>query len=251
MRAKYIKTISDLNEFLLNQLKEHNALYEGLIQSYSVKDAIRYFAKNIKTKNIKNVKYSLLNDRENGALPYILISFNGKYSLELGKEIISWFKVCGWELTSIFNDKEYTSIEKINDVKNFVFRAKFDVEILKKDWPEFLYHLSPKSKQDKIFKNGLIPKSENKLLKHEDAIYLFSINNELELEFLAKMLSDKSKKQEKEYSLFKIDTTRLQINFKLFVDPDLENSYFTKDNISPNAFSLERNINLDKNKSGI
>lgn len=245
MKAKFIRTISDLNKFLSDQIESQNFLYEGLIKSYSVQDTIQYFANNIKVKNIKNIKYFLLNESDNNALPYIAIHFVKNYSLELGKQIISWFKVCGWELASTIDNNDINHKDNINivNIKYYVFRAKFDVQVPRKNWPKILYHLSPLSKQDKIVRKGLIPKAESKLLKHEDAVYLFDAKEE-QLDVLAKMLSNKSEKKEKEYSVYKIETENLPAAFILFADPDLKNSYFTKDNISTNAFSLEKNITI-------
>ena len=252
MRAKYIKTGQDLNEFLLDKLKSHNLLYEGLIKSYSTKDTIRYITNNIKHNDIKGIKYSLLDNSFYNALPYVLITFK-EYSSDLANNIISWFKVCGWELASILDSSgepynPTSNFINIKDNKQFIFRAKFDMEIERDKWPIFLYHLSPMSKETKILKKGLIPRSENKLLKHEDAIYMFNLINEskldIEVENIAKMLSEKSKNKEKIYSLYKIETSFLQKNLILYVDPDFNNSYFTKDNISVNAFKFIKHINI-------
>lgn len=242
---------SKLLEYRLYQVRKHNVLYEGLITSYSVKDTIRYFTENIKKKGLKNIRYSY--SYNNLALPYIIILFNyNSYSTIIGEWIISLFKVCGWEIADIsdingikLRDKNNSFDEMINsNVGRFVFRAKFDVEIEKKNWPKYLYHMSPSIKKDKILKKGLIPKTENKLIKHEDAVYMLDMNDKIDIEILAQDLNDRSIKKHNSYSLFEINTTLFPEFFKLYMDPDLEYSYFTKDNISPYCLKFLKDIKV-------
>jgi len=241
----------------IEQIKQHNKLYEGLICSYSIKNTIQYFIKNIEsekeqTNKIKifnsykiKVSYSFINN-ENKALPYIKINFNKlniktdknndfKYIFEdeniLFNKIDQWMNLCGWFYADIrdnFNNR-INKTKELSNISYVIYRAKFDVEVTKDKWPKYLYHVTPSKNIDKIKKNGLIPKAGNKKIKHQDSIYLFDIKNDNELKTISNELNIDNKYNE--FSSIKINMEKIPILFKLFVDPDLEGSYFTLDNI--------------------
>lgn len=206
-----------------------NVLYEGLITSYPINELLRILSNKIDKKTYK-VEFIL---NYNIALPYIKIILSEK---ELEKDVIQLFKVGGWEVAD----------KKIDSKISLVFRAKFDTKIDKKYWPDFLYHITPLKNLKKIMKKGLIPKSHNKLLKHEDAIYLYNSDNIEELQNMAIEILYKQS-DHKEFAILEIDlrkkknidnpilTDRI---FRLYSDPDMSNAFFTMENISPDEIKV-------------
>jgi hypothetical protein len=243
IRAKYIKDLTN-----------HRKLYEGLIKSYSINDTIGRLSL-ANNKNKLQVKYRFEESQDNRALPYIIITFK-KYFKENVNKIINIFNMCGWYLASFkdINNNLYKNKYELIDVDNYgelsemTFRAKFDVEVEKNKYPEYLYHITPEIFVKKIEYIGLKPKSLNKLIGHEDAIYLFNLRSDDELMDLVKQLDAKRVKNENgpksnTYILFKVQVPRHDL-FKLFIDPDLFNGYFTKNNIHPNYLKIVKEIKL-------
>ena len=117
--------------------------------------------------------------------------------------------------------------------------------------PEFLYHLTPVSKLDKILKNGLTPHSGNKMGEHPERIYLFryrnlNVNytlfaNDLWAEEMKKQGNAQfvvNKQRNIKYALLQIDTSKLNEGFKIFGDPNLNRAVWTFDNIPPKAITV-------------
>jgi hypothetical protein len=213
--------------------------------------------------SIYSYRYRLI-ENENNAHPYIEIyNFdNIDDILELNKLMNTY----GWYAIDIIDKynkphHEKSELKNFKEVKNIfsiIYRAKFDIEIDKKFWPRYLYHVSPSKNLDKINRYGLIPKSESKVTGHEDHIYLYDISDDkFTLEELAEEIHksglkeqlDKPKKNipdhyKNKYVVFKIDMEMQKDYFRLFADPDLTDSYFTLDNISSLSIHLEEIINL-------
>lgn len=112
----------------------------------------------------------------------------------------------------IFNE-DYEHIE-INVIKKFDLQEEYI--------PEFLYHVTENKYLPKIFKNGLIPKTKNKIEKHPERIYLFNnIKGAKEFKDILKQLYD-----DKKFTILKIETKLLK-SIKLYFD-----STFFKDELS-------------------
>jgi len=238
-------------------MQANEKLYEGLIQSYSVNDVIRGLHILNKNHNL-NIKYSYRDSDQNRSLPYINIVFK-KDEPEIKDKVVNFFNTCGWYIIDIVTKdgisyKERKNIKNYNELFNinhFVFRAKFDTEIDPKNWPEYLYHVTPEVFFKKIIKNGLKPKSLGKNINHEEHIYLFDyLDNEETLNLIIN-LHKKRKISEYEakpniYILLKIDIYAQHGLTKLYVDPDLFNGYFTLNNIYPQSISKYKEIDLNK-----
>lgn len=100
--------------------------------------------------------------------------------------------------------------------------AKFDTKITK--IPKILYHATLEKNKNKIFKIGLIPKSNNKLSNHPDRIYL--TDNLIKVQEFAKYLQSEYKENT---IILKINTTGLDIN--LYKDINMTDGYYTLNNI--------------------
>jgi len=236
---------------LIKQIVDHKKLYEGLIQTYPVKSTIHGLSTLMKVHNLK-IKYNSVGNSSNKTLSHIHIMFNIYNSID-GDLIVNFFNKCGWQLglvidkkTEVFKDSnKLLNYNSIKDIYKFIFRAKFEMEISKKDYPEYLYHITPKIYLNKILKTGLKPKGLSKLFNHKPGIYLFDFISEENTLDLVKELDAKRNKTENTiynniynttyintYYILKIEVPNHDL-FKLFIDPDLPNGYFTLDNIHP------------------
>lgn len=109
--------------------------------------------------------------------------------------------------------------------------------------PKFLYHLTPENKVNKILKNGLVPKAQNKLGKHPDRIYFF-LQKDLTLNY--KFYADdfwasghKNTTRDVKYTLLKIDTKKCRNDFKIYGDPNMIRGVWTFNNVPPEAITIE------------
>ncbi|MFA5154458.1 MAG: hypothetical protein WC554_18080 [Clostridia bacterium] len=238
----------------IKDVQEYNALYEGLIFTHSLKDTSSIISKLIPKYGFK---YEFLKN-EGNSFPYIKISFIKDNSQRTISNVSQYLNNCGWFIADIidinnnsFHKKnEIENIDKIKDINYIIYRAKFDTEIDLKQWPKFLYHITPYKNFKNIMKNGLIPKNENKLIKHEEYVHLYDINNsnfslyELTKTLDAARIKNKNIEEiENKYVILKIDMSWLT-HYKLFCDPDLNFSYFMKNNIHPNCISKEKIIEI-------
>lgn len=168
-------------------------------------------------------------------------------------KIKKFMETCGWTCAGsvIYEENENYNV--------FVFEKNKQVETIY--IPEFLYHLTPTNKLSKIFKNGLVPKSNSKVSKHPERIYFLTNElsdsyykmfvNQLYKTQLEKTLNlsglSKSEIKEKlneprkiEYSLLQIRTD-LCLNLKLYGDPNMEGAGWTYNNIPPQAIKVIKN----------
>jgi len=114
------------------------------------------------------------------------------------------------------------------------YEPKYDVEI---NVPDKLYHLTIQQYENKILKNGLIPKTKNKLSKHLDRIYVCgSPNGCYNLIQMMKISYINSKTPNTKWVIFEINLTDLDI--KLYKDPNYNNGYYITDNIHPDRISI-------------
>jgi hypothetical protein len=132
-------------------------------------------------------------------------------------------------------DEEYL-INNKNHLKtvNIIYEPKYDIEV---NIPEKLYHLSIQNHNLKIIKNGLIPKSKNKISKHLDRIYVcrdyedcYKLIPRMKINYI------NSKIPNTKWIIYDIDTHNL--NIKLYKDPNYSNGYYIIDNIPPDNIKI-------------
>lgn len=112
----------------------------------------------------------------------------------------------------------------------------------------YLYHVSPTSKEHKILKNGLVPKSKNEQFGYPDRVYLLNeeiININEGLQSVADMLyAGKTKSRTpyvnyKEYTFYRIDISKIPNNVNFSIDYNFAPlSVFSADNIPPYAIEI-------------
>ena len=152
------------------------------------------------------------------------------------EKIKRFFNTCGWPLAEEYE----SSTNKPLTVLTFEKRRQED-EI---PVPKFLYHLTPENKVNKILKNGLVPKAQNKLSMHPERIYLF-LRKDLTLNYRAYadsfwLAAHKTTSRKDKYALLKIDTLKCRAGFKLYGDPNMVMGVWTFDNIPPEAITIEK-----------
>lgn len=135
-------------------------LGEGLIMTHSfdkVADFLQRYMSNrwdfvfIKNQNI----IGFIPKTNNRDIDYVI-----KYMNNMGYFLASYYK----------NERMLGSNYNGNDWDLAKFEAKFDIEYTPQS--RYLYHVTDEKYLPKILKNGLIPKSKNKISKHPDRIYL-------------------------------------------------------------------------------
>lgn len=113
-----------------------------------------------------------------------------------------------------------------------------------------LYHISPSIYEEKILKQGLVPKSKNDKFDYPDRIYLIldsSLNDiQGDLINIANMLyANRKDKSIKDYTIYKIDCSHL-INTNFSIDYNFAPfAVFTADNIPPYAIEIMYKISIN------
>lgn len=131
---------------------------------------------------------------------------------------------------------------KISDVNELwlVIEPNRDNLIPPTEEIKYIYHLTEKKYLDKIYKNGIVPRSSSKRSFHPDRIYIVIIIDALKM----LLVQFSRNKDINDYVVLKID-------YNLAGKPELHNDpnfyrlgYFTLDNIRPSAIIEE----IDPNK---
>jgi hypothetical protein len=226
-------------------------------------DVVSYKEENVQNKDLKDF------------IPGIGVTFNGSTAegiMNNIEQINQFMDSFGWFPASISSDhlnkfnnykKWYSSLQPSSDLYlnsnkpiEIVYHPKFTPSI---DIPKGmkLYHITPDVYLDKIFKNGLGPKSKGKMVSHPERVYLFNFSIGLEGDEAARFnkrpasddvgnivadlhsianIGNNSPEIEK-YYLLEIDTSKLSPNVKFWLDPAWENvgAVWTSSNIPPNA----------------
>jgi hypothetical protein len=218
---------------------------EGLIMTHDINTSNNIISKYLSTYKIK---YKIEIDNE---LSNIYIIFN---NLFLNKNISDYeaffnklnkiIKNLGYFISSyiinkseavLFNeDKSFIDI--INDspyILLLTIEAKFTTPT------HILYHVTLKSKLNKIFKNGLIPKTIDKKSWHPERVYLCKDIKTAE-HIIYNFINYDKTLNIKDFVILKINNIG---NIKIFPDPnDTPGGYYTYDNISPKNISIFKEL---------
>lgn len=232
-------------------------LFEGLIKSLPVLDAQKVLISNLRKKFGDNrIKDWEANVYYDGGVIVLTVEVTEKTDGDLIDKILSSVKLMdtvGWYLshlrvvgkeisyrdTPTMRNLLLSWIGEIDEddtaVISFIFSKKFNDPIEVKD--KYLYHFSIPRYENRILKQGLVPKSKYKINYHPDRIYLCSFN------MLPEVFSGLSTKEDVPFSLFKIKNDGL----RLFLDMDwfglkTKGVFYTTDNISPEKISLVKKV---------
>lgn len=223
-------SIENCRALRVAELKYHRKIYESLIYTHSVKNtrgSLGYYV------NEFNFKYRVLN-RENSS-PYVQIILNKSSDIVNINKLLN---TCGWyiahainKLDEQYNIKEISELFKLKNLNYLLYTAKFIIELERKLWPDYLYHISPLKNKD----NKSLIKSKERC--GFDQICLYNINDENES--VKKLIFDLQTRDKfaNRYILSRIFIKIAPDYFRLFYDPDLINNYFTLNTVSCGSYS--------------
>lgn len=233
---------------LIPIMLEEQYLYEGLIITQPIGTTMgmvdRWFDnmsanKNIKTKNTFYVDIINIDDGKWDHLNKFMNNmgwFPAAYSIDLSSQ----------ENYNKYNEDELRNIisKKLKFIRVF-FYAKYDIIVDNYDLPNEMYHVTPFNKVEKILKNGLAPKSKDKIATLPNRIYLLKY-----VEDVPTLLKNKRFINDNvEFGLLKIDVKLLkeQSAIKFLEDPEFENkAIYTYENIHPRYIDFVDKISINK-----
>jgi hypothetical protein len=235
-----MKDIYNYNDFILS-IKE-GLIYTNNIEKYknSIINSLSplgfNFDINIIDKfkfdiNVKNIEInidlfiSIVNNYGYYPSSFILYLKNGmwnrfKYDLNLLKSKINEF-----------DNKDHISIRFESKYNDGLYKSDLDV-------PDYLYHITKDINISNIIKNGLIPKSKNRLSTHPDRIHFcYEIDDCYNLIKRFK-LSDKLNGDDFNYTIVKVNCVDIKDKIILHTDPNFLEGCFTYDNIDAKFLEL-------------
>lgn len=246
------------NRFMSSKMQKTYEINEAFLKSYSAEEIAPILIKQydlvppsfskekphfgeFEIDGIRDV-YGLLKSEE---ITTFIIKWPAGQSNE---KLNNFFNLCGWYLAESKPIKNDSHFIKLTYEKTY----QEEVERI----PQSLYHLTPAERVPKILKNGLVPRSENKISNHPERIYfwyhlprsLFEISafaDELWLGTKGFEPGDgrgkkylESHERDVAYSVLRIDTRRCGNDFKIFGDPNMYSGVWTNENIPPQAISV-------------
>ena len=160
----------------------------------------------------------------------------------------------GW-FVATYLVNEYPYHKKIFEIDQFkrdiskyslmfmVLEAKYDLEIDGYYLPENMFHVTPSKHEEKIGKIGLVPKSQSKISKHPERIYL--TKTEKEAESLADIFA--VDENDKDFVIYSVDMKELiesNNGIRFFQDPNLGGGIYTLSNIPKKFLSVVKRIKI-------
>ncbi len=229
---------------------------EGIHKSYEAEDIYKILLKNY---DIGYEKTFLKQNKEIG-IGFDTYREDGEYASDEVSVIVlfvkpdfqdidklkKFFEVCGWKCADSFQStyKGYIGIQ---------FEKNKQTDMI--DVPQFLYHLTPSNKVEKILRNGLTPHAGNKKSDHMERIYFLQNKpSKIQCTLFAQELWQSSIEKKRflksktydgieklsrfQYSLLKIDVEKCNPNITFYGDPNADGAVWTFDNIPPQAIKI-------------
>ena len=229
---------------MLNYKNYIQQIFEGLIITHDLDKSIKIisnlldkfsiFYKIEKDTNYKTFKIFIENPCDLSIVHYekLFITVNNLGYFESAFRVTNKYdmsKMYKWDNFDQF-------IRKISNMSllEIIIESKKDKELDK--LPPILYHLTNTKKIKKILKIGIVPKNNNKKSFHLERIYLTDklVNiNTLLTQFL---FDDKLNNKKEDYTTLIINT--INLNIKLYKDPNFKNGYYTEENINPENIKI-------------
>lgn len=235
--SEFASKLSYANNDLINQKDEF--INEGLIHTYDIE----------KVKDMVCRKFDLLPNQfhiekryDNNVITDIcMIILKSDISNNFIGEIKHFMQTCGY--FEAFK-KRYL---KNNIVLTFEPRFSKDISNEIKNKYENLFHATPTIYVEKILRNGLVPKNNNTLFFYPSRIYCMRGNNLSNsqinvLKNVQKQRLSNNHFDNNEYTILKIETSKLSDNIKFYVDPMAPDAIFTYDNIPPQAITISSKL---------
>ena len=134
-------------------------------------------------------------------------------------------------------------------VLNFEPMFQEDISGVLKELDKIL-HWTPAYLIDEITKNGLSPKAENKLGNHQPAVFFMSGNMPYPMVMIlgkGLCVNNKDPRNDGMYILLSVNTCDVR-GIPFFYDPNAENSFYTKETISPEIIHKEFGVDFKNDK---
>jgi hypothetical protein len=213
--------------FLFDNL-EHTPLLEGILRTYKPEKIVGFLEKRYGDAAIVQII-----EGENGEKIFLIKTGD----IDSNQEVIDRdMALCGYFPSYVEKRKNERTIQ-------YEPRHQNKVNELVND-EEYIYHLTPSNKVEKILRNGLCPKTNNKKFNYPGRVYFFLHEPEKEdclllmKQFYLEDVKNKNKAVYKgPYTLLRIDTEQIKgIDFSY--DPNVYECIYTYDNISPEAIEV-------------
>lgn len=237
MKTKQIITANHhmlLNQFIKEEV-EFNLLYEGLIVSHPINDVKNQLLKS----GFKEDQVDII-ENQNGTKVVFLFFYIDENKNKRYENLIQLMEnKLGWIHSATLDyDKRLQKDKKefLIYAKGFFylqFEAKFDVELSERERPQYLYHITPLRKLNKIRYIGLVPKTRTKLFNYNDRIY-FSNTIEALLPIVPTLYQAmvKPANPTRDDNTFIILRINNEIR-RLFKDPNFEDGVYSLENVHP------------------
>ena len=224
-------------------------LNEGILKSYDTDFVIKHLCKyfNLTTDSNKLSKYQA------EGIVFSEQDYDGKFdnvivvipiSYRRIDELKQFMTACGFIESSKQKQVMHGLFQQIEFEKNVQEEI---TEVLSSY--HYIYHLTPSVYVNKIMKNGLVPKSKNKLFNYNPRIYFLLDKTVINIQDVANMLYtiqlqdedniEAVKKYKNEYTLLKCKTSDLIGKVKFYLDKNLPNAVYTTENIPPQFIEID------------
>jgi hypothetical protein len=230
-----------------------DVMYEGLIKSVPIKDAILKLNKVLEKK--ANQLHSSLYIMDTLDHKKIVIILDRAISITELDVITKIADVLGWFCSGVVvRDKNYKFnytfvVDTIkyglpkHSINELWFEAKYDIG--DDNIGDYLYHATPIKNKSIIDKIGLVPKMGLKRTYHPSRIYF--AKDIATIDVLTKQLASHMRYGVKEYIVYKLDVKQFideNPDVKFYKDPNLETGVYTVANIAPKYLSNTKTISL-------
>ena len=247
-----LKDLDDGWILSLREIDRRKKIYEGLICTNDIISS--YLIVNRKFNLDKKLKY----DTDKNIIELNCFGL----TVDLVKEIVILLNNLGWvgSKITIFDNKDrmYKNVafsEELIDQKpiKITFLAKYN--IIETGVPKYVYHVSLTIYRNRILKQGLVPKSKNKISSYNGRIYSF-IQKDDSIDKNIKKLIDKLPEETKDrvkddndtisVDIYKIDTKNYLLSqIKWFKDSEWKDkSVYCIENIPSWAIKLDSTIKV-------
>lgn len=237
--------------------KEQKLLNEGLILTQPMEKSI---------KVIENAGFEVI--------MFNSVNYKNRFFVEINEHDSDWHKLLkiaenlGWYPSHVHSsDIKHPNMIKFtnSNLKTYLskyrqiwvlFEPKYDFELNVRSY-DYFYHFTHKIFADRILKNGLDPRTEDKTSAHPPRVYLAFHASGAE-KFGRKIVNrvTKIKPEDRKYHnrltddlvgvILKIDVSELPRYFKIYQDPNyLHDGCFTLNTVPPNAIHRFKEIDLN------
>lgn len=217
--------LNDFKKLLKKEIKE------GLIRTYPSLFAFRQLRNKYGLDN-REIRMSSTPDGI-GSIEIVLNRKNAAKEDEINKLMETYGYVPGFRFVDI------------------VYEPKHEAEIRRNTLErtcDYLIHISPFSKINKIKRNGFVPRSDNELYSYPERIYFFkydiNFNWDEAIETIRRISKSRGEKEGTKYAVYFLDVRKIPDNARFYQDKNSNNGVYTSDNIPFSAVSQIKQFNV-------